>query len=66
MIFSVELRSQRSLLLSLAYMEMRLLLAKMFYGFELRLHDEGLDWDGETTIRTFWRKPDLMVEFESR
>lgn len=47
-------------------MEMRLLLAKMFYGFELRLHDEGLDWDGETTIRTFWRKPDLMVEFESR
>lgn len=51
---------------NLAYMEMRLLLAKMFYGFELRLHDEGLDWDGETTIRTFWRKPDLMVEFESR
>jgi hypothetical protein len=47
-------------------MEMRLLLAKVVYSFNLTLVNKEVDWDRDTKIETFWRKPDLMVRFEKR
>ncbi|KAM5377491.1 hypothetical protein ACJZ2D_004860 [Fusarium nematophilum] len=48
---------------NLAYIEMRLLLAKLVFSFEMELVDQNLDWDRDTKTVTFWEKPDLRVQF---
>ncbi|KAH6985234.1 putative cytochrome P450 [Ilyonectria destructans] len=51
---------------NLAYTEMRLLLAKLVFSFEMKLVNGDLDWDRDTNTSTFWEKPDLMVQFRKR
>ena len=47
-------------------MEMRLLLAKIIYRFDMNLVNKDLDWDRDTLTETFWKKPDLLVTFAER
>ncbi|KAH7459247.1 hypothetical protein FOMA001_g20089 [Fusarium oxysporum f. sp. matthiolae] len=51
---------------NLAYTEMRLLLAKLAFSFEMKIVNEDLDWDRDTNTSTFWDKPSLMVQFRKR
>ncbi|KAM6536120.1 hypothetical protein FALCPG4_005638 [Fusarium falciforme] len=51
---------------NLAYTEMRLLLAKLTFSFEMKVVNEDLDWDRDTNTSTFWDKPSLMVQFRKR
>ncbi|KAF5576016.1 Isotrichodermin C-15 hydroxylase [Fusarium pseudocircinatum] len=51
---------------NLAYTEMRLLLAKLTFSFEMKVVNEDLDWDRDTHTSTFWDKPSLMVQFRKR
>jgi cytochrome P450 len=45
---------------SLAYAEMRLILAKMVFNFDMELVDKDMDWlDHKST--TLWIKPPLNV-----
>ncbi|CAN8099134.1 unnamed protein product [Discula destructiva] len=50
---------------NLAWLEMRLALAKVVYAFDWRLAPEavGGDWLGECQMLMMWKKPKLMVEF---
>ncbi len=46
---------------SLAYAEMRLILARIMFEFDLRLAKESEDWLRRAKMGTFWAKPPLYV-----
>ncbi|KAF7118574.1 hypothetical protein CNMCM5793_008108 [Aspergillus hiratsukae] len=48
---------------SLAYAEMRLIVAKLLWNFDLTLHGDCCDWDDQTSY-IIWQKPSLMVELK--
>ncbi|GME32624.1 uncharacterized protein LAJ45_07093 [Neofusicoccum parvum] len=50
-----------------ALMEMRLLLAKIHFLFDLEyVGRKNLDWDRDVMMWTLWKKPELMVKFKLR
>ena len=51
---------------SLAYAEMRLLLANLVWQFDLELMKESEDWLERNVIYMFWMRPALMVKLTSR
>ncbi|KAF1941734.1 cytochrome P450 monooxygenase-like protein [Clathrospora elynae] len=48
---------------NLALAEMRLVLAKLLFKFDLELVDKEKDWFGEQKLFTLWEKGPLMVRF---
>ncbi|KAF2848256.1 cytochrome P450 monooxygenase-like protein [Plenodomus tracheiphilus IPT5] len=46
---------------NLAYAEMRLILAKLLFNFDLELVDKTSDWMGGQKVFTLWEKPGLVV-----
>ena len=46
---------------SLAYAEMRLILAKVLWHFDLELAEPGRDWLGEQRVFALWDKGSLGV-----
>jgi cytochrome P450 len=46
---------------NLAYAEMRLILAKVLFNFDLELVDKDGDWMEGQKVFTLWEKPSLMV-----
>jgi len=44
----------------MAWMELRILLAKLFFSFDFELVDEEIDWNDLTTL-VLWKKPPLMT-----
>ncbi|RYP09093.1 hypothetical protein DL765_008573 [Monosporascus sp. GIB2] len=46
---------------NLAYAEMRLILAKIIFNFDLRLADESRSWLKGQKVFTVWMKPSLLV-----
>ncbi|CAG8909915.1 unnamed protein product [Penicillium egyptiacum] len=50
---------------NLAYHEMRLILAKVLYNFELSLLPESIGWEKQKTF-FLWEKKDLMVQLKAR
>ena len=52
---------------SLAYAEMRLILARLFFAFDISLLDEKDKWDwGTQKTYIFWEKKPLMVQLRVR
>lgn len=49
---------------NLAYIEMRLIMAKLLYNFDLELTEECQDWVDKQMIWTTWDKPPLMVRLK--
>ena len=47
---------------SLAYAEMRLIMAKVLFNFDLELVDKNIDWLGVQKVFTLWEKGSLMVK----
>ncbi|KAJ5511201.1 Cytochrome P450 E-class group I [Penicillium expansum] len=50
---------------NLAYHEMRLILAKVLYNFDLSLLPESIGWEKQKTF-FLWEKNDLMVQLKAR
>lgn len=46
-------------LLSLAYVEMRLILARMLWNFDIKIADDSRDWAGRQKIYLLWEKGPL-------
>ncbi|MCJ1296591.1 hypothetical protein MMC34_008157 [Xylographa carneopallida] len=44
-----------------AYMEMSLLLAKIFFNFDVQLVDDSLDFEGQSHMHVQWWKPEMRV-----
>lgn len=46
---------------SLAYAEMRLILAKIIFNFDMQLDDASRNWYKDSKAYVVWQKPPLMV-----
>ncbi|KAI5458350.1 benzoate 4-monooxygenase cytochrome P450 [Mariannaea sp. PMI_226] len=51
---------------NLAYMEMRIILSKMFWTYDFEAVDKSLDWVASNRSFVFWEKPELHVIFHPR
>ncbi|KAE8454613.1 hypothetical protein EG329_000236 [Mollisiaceae sp. DMI_Dod_QoI] len=52
---------------NLAYLEMRMVLAKMFWQYDLVwFNSDEIDWERDTKGYTLWEKPDLRVLLRDR
>lgn len=51
---------------SLAYTEMRLILARVIYNFDMKLADDSKDWIGQQKIYMMWEKKPLNVYLTPR
>lgn len=51
---------------SLAYAEMRLILAKILWNFDISLHPDSRNWYEESEVYGFWQKPNLNVYIKPR
>ncbi|KAK0614865.1 cytochrome P450 monooxygenase [Bombardia bombarda] len=47
---------------NLAYAEMRLIVAKVFWSFDLELEERSQDWLDRCRVMRFWVKPELAVK----
>lgn len=47
---------------SLAWVELRTTLAKLYFTYDLKLQDQDLDWHRDSRMHTLWNKPSLMVQ----
>ncbi|KAG8157364.1 hypothetical protein KVR01_012748 [Diaporthe batatas] len=52
--------------INLAYMEMRLTLAKMAWTYDWELVDRDMDWFEGSRLYLFWKRPQLQVRFHPR
>ena len=50
----------------LALTEMRLIMAKLHFKFDLEAVDKKLDWDEATKFDFLWRKPPLVTHLHER
>jgi hypothetical protein len=46
----------------MAWMEMRILIAKMVFHFDYELVDDNLDWVRDSSCFILWQKPDLWTK----
>jgi cytochrome P450 len=52
---------------SLAYLEMRMVLAKLFWQYDLVwFNSDEVEWERDTKGYTLWEKPDLRVLLRDR
>ncbi|CAO2654499.1 Nn.00g112320.m01.CDS01 [Neocucurbitaria sp. VM-36] len=49
---------------NLAYAEMRLIVAKLLFNFDLELVHKDQEWTKEQKVFTLWEKPSLMVKLK--
>ncbi len=47
-------------------MEMNLLMAKLFWSYDLELVNKEINWLGEGKVHVLWWKPNLFVRFHKR
>jgi hypothetical protein len=45
----------------MAWIEVRILMAKLTYLFDFEIVNKSLDWTGDQECYTLWQKPDLYV-----
>ncbi len=53
-------------LFSLALMEMRMTLAKLFWTYDVELVDHSLDWLRDNKLYFLWEKPELKIRVRRR
>lgn len=51
---------------SLAYAEIRLVLARLVWNFDMEICDEDKNWVVEQRAYTVWEKPDLRMWLKPR
>jgi len=51
--------------INLAYMEMRIILARLVWEFDWELLSKEVDWERDTEVKLLWRKPELKVRFKT-
>lgn len=62
LIWAAQFRYAKSKIQNLAYAEMRLILAKLMWSFDLELDTRSNKWMEECKVMTVWIKPPLWVQ----
>lgn len=47
---------------SMAWIEVRILMAKLTFLYDFEMVDRNLDWDRDQKCYTLWEKPQLFVK----
>ena len=47
---------------SLGWLELRTILAKLFFSYDLKLKNNDVDWHRDSRMHTLWNKPKLIVK----
>ena len=47
-------------------MELRIILAKFYFKYDLNLVPPDVDWQGQSKMHTLWKKPVLQVKLRNR
>ncbi len=47
-------------------MELRIILVKLLFTYDLKLLNDQLDWHRDSEMHTLWKKPELHVEIQPR
>ncbi len=50
----------------MAWMELRILIAKLVFLFDFELADDELDWDRDCACFRLWQRPDLWIKVTMR
>ena len=50
----------------MAHMELRLILTKLVYAYDLELINQDLDWDRDGRVWFLWWKPTLNARIKKR
>jgi hypothetical protein len=53
-------------LFSLAYAEMRLIMAKLVWNFDFELDPRSQDWIEQNKVYLLWEKPQLFIRLKPR
>lgn len=51
---------------SMGWLEMRTILSKISWSFDMELVDKEMDWHEQSEMYTLWKKPKLMVKLRVR
>ncbi|KAI0474773.1 cytochrome P450, partial [Xylaria cf. heliscus] len=51
---------------SLGLLELRLVMSKVIWKYDLKLLDTSLDWHEDSEMQTLWQKPKMRVKFQDR
>lgn len=51
---------------NLAYLEMRIILARLFWRYDIDWFDASVDWERDGMGYTVWKKPDFRVTLKQR
>ncbi|KAI0415912.1 cytochrome P450 [Xylaria grammica] len=51
---------------SLGLLELRLIMAKVIWKYDLELLDRSIDWHGDSQMQTLWQKPKMRVKVRER
>jgi cytochrome P450 len=51
---------------SLGWLELRTILCKIIWMYDLEMVNESLEWHKESQMHTLWRKPELLVKVSNR
>lgn len=51
---------------NLAYLEMRFIIAKLLWRYDVEWFDTTLDWDRDGMGYTVWKKPDFRMLLQER
>ena len=51
---------------NLGWMELRIILAKLYYKYDLTLVPPDVDWQGQSKMHTLWKKPVLQIKLTNR
>ncbi|KAI1169144.1 putative cytochrome P450 [Nemania serpens] len=51
---------------SLGWLELRTILCKVLWTYDLEMVDESLQWHRDSQMHTLWRKPELRVKVKNR
>jgi hypothetical protein len=46
----------------MAWIEVRILMAKLKFMYDLEIYDKNLDWNRDHSCCTLWQKPDMFVK----
>lgn len=52
--------------INLAYLELRVILAKMVWAYEWEMVDKDVDWVRDNKMYLLWKKPEMKMRFHSR
>lgn len=55
-----------TVLASLAWIEMKTIIAKIIYSYDMELVNRDMDWHRDSRMHTLWSKPELIVRVEAR